>query len=171
MRVADAEPGVEAGYWTITSEPRKPNDRWIVDVVCVCGRESICRVDTLPPVGPSSRPSTRCSWCSRATNVTDMRTAHPLYDTWRSMIVRCQEDPSGAAPNWVYYGGRGIKVCDEWACPEDGFWRFAAHVGERPEGHTLDRIDVNGDYEPGNVRWATHSEQIANRRTAAEGPF
>jgi len=88
----------------------------------------------------------------------DGRKSHELYWTWRSMIRRC---------TWTHhrryedYGGRGIKVCQRWL---DSFWDFVADMGKRPEGHTLDRIDVNGDYEPSNTRWATPKEQCANRR-------
>lgn len=65
--------------------------------------------------------------------------------------------------DWWLYGGRGILVCAAWQ-GEGGFQRFLARVGPRPEGTTLDRIDTNGHYEPGNVRWATLSQQNGNRR-------
>jgi hypothetical protein len=62
------------------------------------------------------------------------------------------------------FGGRGIQVCDRW---RHSFADFLADMGERPEGMTIDRRDVDGDYIPGNCRWATPTEQIANRRKAA----
>lgn len=74
-----------------------------------------------------------------------------------AMRQRCNDTHTKV---WKYYGGRGIKVCEEW----DDFWKFATSVGERPEGKSLDRIDNDGNYEPGNVRWATASEQMSNRR-------
>lgn len=73
------------------------------------------------------------------------------------MRQRC-ENPN--TPKFAHYGGRGIKVCDRW----QSFENFAADMGERPKGTTLDRIDVNGNYESSNCRWATHLEQRHNRR-------
>jgi hypothetical protein len=79
------------------------------------------------------------------------------YTTWSCMKRRCQSVENS---NYRFYGGRGIKVCERWQT----FENFLADMGERPAGKTLDRIEVNGNYEPGNCKWSTHSEQVRNRR-------
>jgi hypothetical protein len=62
--------------------------------------------------------------------------------------------------SYKYYGGRGIEVCERWG----DFLDFIEDMGERPIGYTLERIDVDGNYEPSNCKWATWSEQVKNRR-------
>jgi len=82
------------------------------------------------------------------------------YRVWQSMLDRCLNANCTAYKN---YGGRGIKVCDRW---RDDFANFLADVGERPPGRELDRYPNNdGNYEPGNVRWATVEENQNNKRT------
>jgi len=79
------------------------------------------------------------------------------------MIRRCEDS---TRQNFERYGGRGIRVCEEWR-GDGGFQRFIQHVGLRPSArHSIDRIDVNGNYQPGNVRWATLEEQARNKRNS-----
>lgn len=81
------------------------------------------------------------------------------YNSWQSMLGRCQNENN---KNFPRYGGRGISVCERW----QQFENFFADMGERPIGKTLDRTDVNGNYEPSNCKWSTPSEQSANTRRA-----
>lgn len=85
----------------------------------------------------------------------------PWYNSYRSMMSRCYRKKDAS---YKYYGGRGIKVCDEW----HNILNFELWEKEHPyfEGATLDRIDTDGDYEPNNCRWATMFEQDKNRRNS-----
>jgi hypothetical protein len=85
----------------------------------------------------------------------------PLYTTWENIRQRCTNPKTR---NYKWYGGRGIEICAKWS----RFQPFEAYVlenlGPKLPGFTLDRIDNDGNYEPGNIRWATSSEQYKNQR-------
>lgn len=130
---------------------------------CKCGSETLVRAGHLISHNTSS-----CGCSKRDTNLKHgyarHASQHPLYWTWRRMIERC-ENPKH--DNYRYYGARGIKVCARW---RHSFPTFLADIGERPPATTLDRIDNDGPYEPGNVRWADGSTQRLNRRRKCPTP-
>jgi hypothetical protein len=140
----------------------KPGQR-AARCLCVCGQETEARIYDL------LRGNIRSCGCLlqdvlRERNRTHGHAArggkHPLYGTWQNMRNRCENPNVG---EWKNYGGRGIAVCERW----HKFENFLADVGERPNGMTLDRIDNDGDYEPGNVKWSSRPEQMRNRRRFA----
>ena len=81
----------------------------------------------------------------------------PTYRIWGGAVQRCTNPRNSA---FKYYGGRGIRICERWM----KFENFVADMGERPVGMTLDRIDSDGHYEPGNCRWVSRKGQQRNRR-------
>lgn len=136
--------------------------RWLCR--CDCGNEPIVYASSL------SLGDTRSCGCLKldrarewaptlhALNVKTGYSRHPTYQSWRAMKRRCS-DPSHR--DYAIYGGRGIQVCERW----QKFENFFADMGIRPDGRTLDRIDANKGYEPGNCRWATPSQQQNNMRS------
>ncbi len=137
--------------------------RWLCK--CDCGGETV----TLGACLRRSRNPTRSCGCLARERVSIANTGRdrsthgmtftPIYRKWDSMIRRCHNENH---PQYKNYGWRGIGVCEAWL---NSFEQFFADVGLPPApGYSLDRIDNDGNYEPGNVRWATHIEQ-QNKKT------
>lgn len=136
--------------------------RW-VQVVCDCGVEKTVRVDHLDRI--------RSCGCQRKALAAQMNRTHgmsrsPEYQAWGCMRLRCSDPQDSQYEN---YGARGIRVCDEW---EASFEAFFADLGARSSPkHSLDRIDNDKNYEPGNCKWSTDKEQVRNRRISLRVDF
>ena len=156
--------GMRFGYYVVISRvPKDPSERrqkqakWLCR--CDCGTERTIKGNSLRTGNSKS-----CG-CKTSVLITRANTKHghskgryvSEYTTWCGMRQRCQNKNSS---NYKDYGGRGIKVCDRWS----NYQAFLEDVGRKPPGTSLDRIDVNKGYEPGNVRWATAHEQALNKR-------
>jgi hypothetical protein len=158
--------------WTVIGESFMHSGHRAVLCRCDCGVERLVLVFAL-----RSGHSTSCGCAKReqvATLVsrTRWKDKHgrakgwkdPLYTLWLRIRKRCNNPK---AHNYRWYGARGIQVCDEWQHDPVTFISYVEeHLGPRPPGKSLDRVDNDGDYRPGNLRWATQKEQVANSRNA-----
>ncbi len=132
--------------------------QFVWNVVCDCGtRKKVSR-------GNLIGKTKSCGCMKRENSGANLRT-HGLSGTkthraWKSMVARCH---IASATGFKNYGARGILVCDRW---RDSFSNFLSDMGECPAGLSIERIDVNGNYEPSNCRWATNAEQGENKRNS-----
>lgn len=148
--------GVTIGRLTVLRETEARNGNSIVwECKCKCGKLGYVSSRDLLHSGANKRRG--CGNCND--------TGHPLYGIWKGIKTRCNNKYTA---DYKHYGGRGIKMDLEW---QKDFLRFVQDMGERPSAsHSIDRIDVNGDYTKDNCRWATSKEQANNRREATEIP-
>lgn len=138
---------------------RLPNKgkRVMWNCVCECGGTTAVSTDSLRD------GKVRSCGCLKKESIAAVNFSHGAcntraYKSWSHMKYRCTNESSA---KYKSYGGRGITVCDRWI---GSFENFLSDMGQPPPGCTLDRIDVNGNYEPDNCRWATAKQQGNNTR-------
>lgn len=149
----------------VLAHGRRKRRRWFCR--CDCGNEKIVLQQSLSLALRSLHAGSRSCGCyqvERATKHANNTKGRPTseYMTWIAAKKRC-ENPRNAS--YRNYGQRGIRMCAEWS---ESFEAFLRHMGHKPDPtFSLDRIDPNGHYEPGNCRWASSSVQARNKRTNA----
>lgn len=121
-------------------------------------RRYLCRCDCGATLTPTVSKLKRLRGCPRCNATKHGAVGTSEYATWAGIRKRCTNQQG---KDWSNYGGRGISICDRWSL----FENFLADMGPRPSpSHSIDRVDNDGDYEPGNCRWATKTEQNRNSR-------
>lgn len=147
--------GKKFGKWKVVEmDLLGKNVRWLCE--CDCGKK-----DYIPQRNLISSISTQCKSCAMiGKNQKKHGHSHTsMYHTFSAMKQRCYNKKN---KNFAHYGGRGIKICDKWL---ESVENFIKDMGEKPStSHSIDRIDVNGNYSPENCKWSTQKEQTLNQR-------
>ena len=159
--------GTMFGRITVLAFIEIRNNRAVWSCSCSCGSSvNICGVD----LRSGNTKSCGCLVVERLVSRSVLHGAaregrlSGAYRSWRSMKQRCRDHNSN---RYDRYGGRGIRVCDRW----NDFATFLADMGERPEDCSIERIDVNGDYDPRNCCWLPRSQQMQNQTTTVRWVF
>lgn len=162
MEKLDIKSGDKFNKWTIIEEVKsyiypsgKSRRRFLVK--CDCGTIKENNINTI-----KNNVSCGCFHSEQLSNRnrTHNLSTHPLFRTWCDMKKRCRQKEG--TKNWNWYGKYGIKVCDRWI---NSFENFLNDMGNKPsKEYSIDRINVYGNYEPNNCRWATPSQQNENKR-------
>lgn len=172
-RCSELHKGERFGMLTVLAKSDKRHRRSVLwECVCDCGEIVFRKSYSL-----KSGRSDNCGCYSRKKAVETLgplagnpshghaagETPSSTYNAWRGLKGRCNNPKNS---DYSDYGGRGITVCAQWN-DSDSFEKFLEDMGERPDWATggLDRIDVDGNYEPGNCRWATKEQQAQNKRS------
>lgn len=155
--------GMKFGMLTVLGEAdRIGKDRRVI-AQCECGNTKVFQINNI------KNGHTKSCGCAKI-RAGKIRATHGharkgcinrTYSIYRDMITRCTNKNY---KEFHLYGGRGITICDRWM---QGYEYFLADMGERPDGLSIDRIDVNNGYSPDNCKWATNHEQANNKRNSA----
>lgn len=152
--------GTRFGMLTVTKNAGVKSGLVHWSCLCDCGNEMTTTGSSLRLQHTISCGCARAHANKKRLTTHGLSKTHPLYATWSSMRDRCKNPANHAYKN---YGGRGISVCARW----DSFELFVEDLGDKPgPSYSIDRINNDGNYEPGNIRWATPLEQVRNRRVS-----
>ena len=155
---ATLKQGLKVGLWTLTERipgGHRSHPKW--NCLCACGTQRVVDAEAL-----AQGKSKSCGCGPKRTTKTHGMSRDPIIGVWRNIVSRCTKPEHRSYKN---YGGRGVTVCEHWL----SFDNFLADVGPHPgKGLTIERVDNNGNYEPGNVAWATRKVQARNKRSTVQ---